>query len=167
MDNERIRYTACPLCQSTDIRALATVNCTGHAMWREPLEPYISWVECGSCDHVFTEGYFTEAALDHIARQHPRYMQVVGNDIEYHRNISAKMVQRVVEALGLPDDRLWLDIGFGNGSLLMTAKEFGFEVFGIDLRKKNVEDLQELGIPAHHGTLASAIAEVAFKPSRR
>ena len=111
---------------------------------------------------MFTEGYFTEAALD-VLFGNTQDMQVVGNDIEYHRNISAKMVQRVVEALGLPDDRLWLDIGFGNGSLLMTAKEFGFEVFGIDLRKKNVEDLQELGIPAHHGTLASAIAEVAFK----
>lgn len=162
MENERIKYTACPLCKSADIRAVASVNCTGHAMWREPLEPYINWVQCGSCEHVFTDGYFTEAALD-VLFGNTQDMQVVGNDIEYHRNISAKMVQRVVEAVGLPDDRLWLDIGFGNGSLLMTAKEFGFDVFGIDLRKKNVEDLQGLGIPAHHGTLASAIAEVDFK----
>jgi hypothetical protein len=63
----------------------------------------------------------------------------------------------------LPRDRLWLDIGFGNGSLLMTAKEFGFDVFGIDLRKKNVEDIEQFGIPAYHGTLQSAISNVTFK----
>ena len=73
------------------------------------------------------------------------------------------MVERVVQAIGLPHDRLWLDIGFGNGSLLMTAKEFGFDVFGIDLRKKNVEDIEQFGIPAYHGTLQSAISNVTFK----
>jgi 2-polyprenyl-3-methyl-5-hydroxy-6-metoxy-1,4-benzoquinol methylase len=73
------------------------------------------------------------------------------------------MVERVVEAIGLPRDRLWLDIGFGNGSLLMTDKEFGFNVFGIDLRKKNVEDIEQFGIPAYHGTLQSAISNVTFK----
>jgi 2-polyprenyl-3-methyl-5-hydroxy-6-metoxy-1,4-benzoquinol methylase len=74
------------------------------------------------------------------------------------------MVERVVEASGFPNDRLWLDVGFGNGSLLMTAKEFGFEVFGIDLRKKNVEDIEKFGITAYHGTLHDAMADVTFKP---
>ncbi|ADU01057.1 class I SAM-dependent methyltransferase [Mycolicibacterium gilvum] len=161
MENERTKYAACPLCESGEISALATVNCTGHAMWREPLEPNITWMQCGTCDHVFTDGFFTEAALD-VLFGNTQDMQIVGNDIEYHRNISAKMVQRVVEALGLPNDRLWLDIGFGNGSLLMTAKEFGFDVFGIDLRKKNVEDLNACGFSAYHGTLRSAASEVTF-----
>ena len=162
MQNERVKYAACPLCTSSDVIAVATVNCTGHAMWRAPLEPYINWLRCETCDHVFTDGYFTAAALE-VLFGNTQDMQIVGNDIEYHRNISAKMVQRVVEALGMPEDRLWLDIGFGNGSLLMTAKEFGFDVFGIDLRKKNVEDLNGFGIPAYHGTLLSAATEGVFK----
>jgi len=135
-------------------------------MWREPLEPVIPWMKCGACDHVFTAGYFTSEALD-ILFGNTQHQQTVGTDLEYHRNISAKMVDRVVAALGLPQDQLWLDIGFGNGSLLMTAKEFGFDVFGIDLRRQNVQDIEQFGIPAYYGTLQSAISEVTFeaKPS--
>ncbi len=84
--------------------------------------------------------------------------------MEYHRFVSAKMVERVVAAHGLPNNRLWLDVGFGNGSLLMTAKEFGFEVLGLDLRKKNVEDIAKLGIPAYHGTLRDAMEDIEFIP---
>ena len=84
---------------------------------------------------------FAPVAQDVAVALQARFKAALGElggrlDIEYQRNISAKMVQRVVEAIGIPDDRLWLDVGFGNGSLLMTAKEFGFDVFGIDLRKK-------------------------------
>ena len=131
-------------------------------MWREPLEPFITWVRCGQCEHVFTEGYFTDEALD-VLFSNTQHHQVVGNDIELQRNISAKMVERVVNTLGLPNDRLWLDVGFGSGSLLMTASEFGFDVFGVDLRKKNVEDIRHFGIPAYHGTLERTIENVAFK----
>jgi 2-polyprenyl-3-methyl-5-hydroxy-6-metoxy-1,4-benzoquinol methylase len=155
MENERILYTECPLCTSTDFTHLTNARATGHARWREPLEPFIVWMECRDCGHVFTNGYFTEAALG-VLFQSTNNEQIVGTDIEFHRKISAKMVQRVIDAIGLPDDRLWLDVGFGNGSLLMTALEFGFTAFGIDLRKQNVEDLAPFGIPAYHGTLGSA-----------
>ena len=104
------------------------------------------WVRCAQCEHVFTEGYFTDEALD-LLFTNAQHDQVVGNDIELQRNISAKMVDRVVNTVGLPNDHLWLDVGFGSGSLLMTANEFGFDVFGVDLRKKNVEDIRDFGFP--------------------
>ncbi|GJF08038.1 hypothetical protein NGTWS1702_29580 [Mycolicibacterium cyprinidarum] len=163
MDNERIKYEACPLCQSGDIQFFAKFDITGNSRWRAPLEPFIVWMKCGDCEHVFTDGYFTDEALE-VLFGNTIAQQVVGVDIEQHRLISAKMVQRVVEAIGIPDDRVWLDVGFGNGSLLMTAKEFGFNAFGVDLRKKNVEDIESFGIPAHYGTLASARTEVTFSP---
>jgi hypothetical protein len=72
------------------------------------------------------------------------------------------MVERVETVIGLPRCRLWLDVGFGNGSLLMTAQEFGFQPFGIDLRKQNVDDLIGLGIPAYHGSLAGAVSDSAL-----
>jgi|SRR6516165_3711921 len=64
MENERVAYHACPLCQSAEIYPLATVDCTGHAMWHEPLEPSITWVQCGECRHIFTDGYFTPEAFE-------------------------------------------------------------------------------------------------------
>ena len=43
----------------------------------------------------------------------------------------------------------WLDVGFGNGSLLFTAEEWGFTPVGLDLRRQNVEAMQKLGVEAH------------------
>jgi hypothetical protein len=162
MENERIKYAACPLCGSPDIRPLSTVNCAGHSMWQAPLEPTISWVKCGDCEHVFTDGYFTDAALE-VLFSNTQPVQTVGPEhMEHQRQISARMVERVVDASGLPHDRLWLDVGFGSGSLLMTAKEFGFEVFGVDLRRQNVDEIRKFGISAHHGTLHSVTTDVVF-----
>lgn len=161
VENERIRYTACPLCDSEDIKHFATVDCTGHARWHAPLNPLIVWMTCPECGHVFTEGYFSDEALS-VLFEGTNDEQIVGLDIEGQRNISAKMVERVIDAIGLPDGRLWLDVGFGNGSLLLTAKEFGFDVFGVDLRKQNVDDIGSFGIPAHHGTLETARNQVSF-----
>lgn len=42
----------------------------------------------------------------------------------------------------------WLDVGFGNGSLLFTAKEYGFDPVGLDLRKENVDLIKEFSIAA-------------------
>jgi 2-polyprenyl-3-methyl-5-hydroxy-6-metoxy-1,4-benzoquinol methylase len=161
MDNERITYTACPLCESADLHPLSTFDCSVHPMWRPPLERSMSWMTCGSCEHVFTDGYFTDEALAFLMGN-TQDSQAVGDNLDYQRHISAKMVERVVEASGSPNNRLWLDIGFGNGSLLMTAKEFGFEVLGLDLRVKNIEDIRNLGITAYHGTLLDLAGDPEF-----
>jgi SAM-dependent methyltransferase len=43
----------------------------------------------------------------------------------------------------------WLDIGFGNGSLLTTAAEFGYEVVGLDLREESVQRLRQAGFETY------------------
>ncbi len=55
------------------------------------------------------------------------------------------MVEKV---LPYADDGIWLDVGFGNGSLLFTAQEYGFTPVGIDLRQGNVDRLKAVGIEA-------------------
>ena len=51
--------------------------------------------------------------------------------------------------------RQWLDVGFGNASLLFTAQEYGFEPVGLDLRPQSVEDLRKWGVQAHCQDVAS------------
>lgn len=168
MENESTKYTACPLCRSSDFRPLLRMNCTGNPMWQEPLEPEMVWVKCWDCEHVFTEGYFTEEALEIIFRNAPDDV-AVGTNVEYWRNMSAKMVERVIDKIGLPKEgrTLWLDVGFGNGSLLMTAQEFGFDVYGIDMNEKGVTEIRKRSIPAYFGPIANFVNEnvdLAFRP---
>jgi len=105
---------------------------------------------------VFTEGYFTDRALDILfsgvqANQRP------GFDLHGTRQVSARMVDKVCAVRGGSVGR-WLDVGFGNGALLTTAEEYGFDVTGLDLRKESVELMRLHGIDAH------ALDVTAYEP---
>lgn len=103
------------------------------------------WNSCEGCGHVFTDGYFTEEACQLIfGKTHDH--QKVGGDLEKNRIVSARMIEKV---LPYASEGHWLDVGFGNGSLLFTAQEFGFSPIGIDLRADTVRVMNELGITAY------------------
>jgi SAM-dependent methyltransferase len=104
----------------------------------------MNWLHCEGCGHVFTDGYFSPEVMSTICER-ANESQRAGWDFEHQRAISARMVERVARYAPIG---AWLDVGFGNGSLLFTAQEWGFTPVGLDLRRANVEALQSLGIEA-------------------
>ncbi|WP_231848965.1 class I SAM-dependent methyltransferase [Paramagnetospirillum magneticum] len=141
----RIPYTACPLCASGDFAALGYADCTHHPLYQDILPAQMVWCRCNACAHVFTDGYFTEAAARVIFSK-TNESQAVGHDAEGQRRVSARIVERVARHVSGGD---WLDVGFGNGSLLFTAQEFGFGPVGTDLRSDGVAALAALGYEAY------------------
>jgi 2-polyprenyl-3-methyl-5-hydroxy-6-metoxy-1,4-benzoquinol methylase len=69
------------------------------------------------------------------------------------------MVERIARYAASGD---WLDVGFGNGSLLFTAEEWGYRPVGIDLRKDNVQALKNLGYEAHCIDLDAMVPDERF-----
>lgn len=138
----RVLFEACPLCLSPDIRLLREEDTSRHPLHNPVLGETMRWCMCPDCGHVFVEGYYTEAALRVLfGRTAPN--QVAGRGLERSRMVSARMIERI---LPYQDCGEWLDVGFGNASLLLTAKEFGFKPFGIDLRAANVELARKIGV---------------------
>lgn len=111
------------------------------------------WKQCVQCGHVFTEGYFTEAACNVIFSKTNEHQQV-GFDMERQRIISSRIIEKVLPYVNGGN---WLDIGFGNGSLLFTAQEYGFTPIGADLRPDNVSAMKALGIQAHLQDVAGLV----------
>jgi hypothetical protein len=143
---DRILYTACPLCRSANISEHARGDCSKHAIYQSVISPIMIWVKCGGCGHVFTNGYFTDEAASVIFSRTASGQAVFGGDVEMPRSVSARMIDKV---LPYASDGIWLDVGVGNGSLLFTAKEYGFTPVGLDLREDNVRALNKLGIESH------------------
>lgn len=142
---DRIPFESCPLCASSDLVLRVRADCTRHPAYKAGLAPVMNWMACTHCGHVFTDGYFTAAALDLVfASTHPN--QEVGFDLERQRHVSAKMVEKV---LPYAHAGAWLDVGFGNGALLFTAEEYGFTPVGLDLRRGNVDAMRGIGVEAH------------------
>jgi 2-polyprenyl-3-methyl-5-hydroxy-6-metoxy-1,4-benzoquinol methylase len=146
----RINYESCPLCGDRNVRAARRADCSEHPLYRAGLPATMTWLECAACFHVFTDGYFGEEALAFLFGR-TQVSQTVGHDMERQRAVSSRMVEWVANHAAGGD---WLDVGFGNGSLLFTAEEFGFRPVGVDLRKGNVEALRGLGCEAHCADVA-------------
>ena len=81
-----------------------------------------------------------EAARQIFARTAPD--RSVGHDVEAGRVVSARIVGDVARHQAGGD---WLDVGFGNASLLFTAEEWGFHPVGLDLHSENAQALKAVG----------------------
>jgi len=146
----RLLFESCPLCADKRFAALRTADCSRHPLYRPVVAPVMNWMRCEACGHVFTDGYYSpEVAAEIFQRTNPG--QQPGANFEQNRMMSARIVERVARHVS---EGRWLDVGFGNGSLLFTAQEWGFEPMGLDLRLSSVEALQRLGVEARCDDLA-------------
>ena len=147
-DGSRILYEPCPVCGEEEIKFFREADCTAHPHYREGLPRTMRWVQCAGCEHIFTEGYFTQEALARVLETaHPHQIPSPGKELETARHIAARIVGSLGSVLGRLGGR-WLDVGFGNGALLTTAAEFGYDATGIDARPAVVTAMRSLGYPA-------------------
>src|SRR5271169_5779594 len=141
----RIPFDGCPLCKSQNTVELRTADCSKHSLYCPVVAPIMTWMRCNDCAHVFTDGHFApEVATIIFANTHEN--QKPGWAFEQQRYVSARMVERVAR---YTKSGSWLDVGFGNGSLLFTAEEWGFKTVGLDLRPSSVEKMRQLGIESY------------------
>lgn len=143
MEPARIPYRACPLCDAPDAVELLVADCSGHALYKPSLPATQRWLQCWQCLHIFVDGYFTPQALATLFSS-TKASQTPGQEIEGQRQVWARVLDRIASLRSSPAGR-WLDVGFGSGSLLTTAAEYGYEVAGIDLRDESVAQLREWG----------------------
>lgn len=116
-------------------------------------------MRCDDCQHVCTDGFFTEAGLSVLfSKANPH--QIAGGDWDQQRFTWAPVVERVVRIVNQQDALFdgglrWMDIGCGNGGLVFTAAEFGFAATGVDTRQEAVKRISDMGYAALQGDLMS------------
>jgi 2-polyprenyl-3-methyl-5-hydroxy-6-metoxy-1,4-benzoquinol methylase len=142
---ERILFDKCPLCACSNLDDCKTGNCSKHPLYNSELSSIIRWKQCSNCAHIFTEGYFSEDACKLIYSKTQKKQQV-GFQIEQQRSISSRMIEKILPYVSSGQ---WLDVGFGNGALILTAHEYGFTPIGLDLRADNIRRMASLGVECH------------------
>ena len=152
VQTERILYETCPLCESSEHEEVGQASCSRHPLYSEELPSVLKWRGCRNCGHVFTEGYFNREAQD-VVFERALNAQIPGQEVERNRMMSSRIVQIVSAIRGSLVGR-WLDVGFGNGSLLATAEEYGYRVVGLDLRASSVELMSRMDYDVHERDLA-------------
>jgi protein O-GlcNAc transferase len=145
-------YSTCPLCEGASV-TLGFANCTKHPLWHEPLPPTIAWLRCAACGHVHNQGYWTETGLTEVRRGEPADAFAPSSaKLEARRAVWAPVVDKVVDLLGGYRTLLnggtrptWVDVGCGDGSLIMTATDSGIAAIGLETRAAAVTRTQALG----------------------
>ena len=156
----RLPFDACPLCDGEDATEVAISDCSRHPMYRAGLPASMRWLRCDACMHVFVDGYFSPEALA-LLFSDTQPMQVPGHEAGRARLVWARVVEEVARLHDGLGGR-WLDVGFGNGALLATAAEFGYQAVGLDLRTDSVERMRAFGFEAHQRDLIDYRAETPF-----
>ena len=156
------RFGHCPLCDApTDSAEVFKVaDASTHPSYKPELPATMRWLRCHSCGHVFTESYRSEHGDAVLYSSTLPHQLPDATQSEHFRNLWAPTVHRVAQRLSETRDLpavfgaqaakkpRWVDIGFGNGGLIMTAGEFGFAATGVDARAEPVARLQTLGYAA-------------------
>ena len=148
-------YLACPLCEGASV-TLGFANCSPHGLWHEPMPRTIEWMRCPSCGHVHNRQYWTDAGLAEVFRNaNAGQLADASGNHESKRAVWVPVVDRVVGLLGgykavagQVSRPIWVDVGCGDGALVMTAGDYGFAAVGLDARAESVSKIQQLGFSA-------------------
>jgi protein O-GlcNAc transferase len=142
-------YTGCPLCASQGT-SVGFGNITQHTLWHEPLPPNIEWLRCTSCAHIHTRHHWTEAGRAELLRNVPA-PQIAAS----RRDSWIALVDKVTGLLGGYEAALcgeqkpiWVDVGCGDGSLLMIVLDHGYSAVGLDTHAAAAERIRTLGFSA-------------------
>lgn len=133
----RTAYDGCPLCGGG-----GTVLRTTKSEARGEVCCDLKWMKCGECGHVHTSHFFNEegtAALLSSVGQNGYF----GGNLDEQRLLWGRVIARLLPHVKQPGR--WVDVGVGNGGLLFTAEEFGFDAVGIDIREFVLRPLRKLG----------------------
>ncbi len=148
-------YPHCPLCAGASA-TLGFAECTAQPLWHEPLPPSIEWMRCPACGHIHSRHHWTEAGLAELFRNTPPAPSAPSPDqLAAARAAWATTLDKVLlllggyrKAFGHRDRPIWVDVGCGDGTLVMTAADCGFAAVGIESRADAVAPIQALGFNA-------------------
>jgi SAM-dependent methyltransferase len=147
----RKSFEGCPLCNNVNTKAIIHADVKNHSLYNDFLPSDLTWLECIKCKHVFSQHYWTADGLTQIFKN-AHSNQVAGGNSDQKRQTWKPVVQNVLTVMGgfsvlqhMSQKPTWIDIGCGDGGLVMTAAEFGFKAIGLDARMQTVQALIDSG----------------------
>ena len=148
MSGLQITYEGCPLCGSVST-LLGVANCTKYANWHQALPDTLEWMRCSGCSHVHTRHYWSEVGLAEVFRNaHANQLAGGTASPDAKRAIWVPVVENMIRVLGgyqrcfAGTPPVWVDVGCGDGALIMTAADYGFTSVGLDARQETVSRIQ-------------------------
>jgi len=116
---------------------------------------------CATCNHVYTRYYWTVKGWEEVFKKsHSSQLAGESGSIDTKRITWTPVVDKALTTLGgyrsmMKSSRLstWVDVGCGDGALVKTATDYGFNAIGLDARLDAVTHIQGQGFKAKKAIL--------------
>lgn len=150
----QIRYRPCPVCGGTECRRLHDMRFSLPSA--SPLPEAYTVVACSGCGFVYADTPGSAGSYERYYAEFSHYedpaIATGGGEQAFDRQRLAETASWIAAKVAA-DSRV-LDIGCGNGGLLLALREQGFSrLTGMDPSSACVARLQERGFAAIHGRL--------------
>jgi SAM-dependent methyltransferase len=137
-------HTHCPLCESTQMQAIGEVRLNSGAR---------TWMRCSACSHLFVKDYWNELGLELMdqAVEPTTFLKDIVLEHDARRAHWAHHIERVITLTGGFDaPRIartrWLDVGCADASLVLSARDYGFDAVGVELMRHKTDALSSLSV---------------------
>lgn len=140
-----VSVTACPVCASEEQEFIFVAVAAKHMCYHVGLSPYLHWVQCAACTHVYTrEQNPVEALLGGSERATLHSMDQTQERYDLDRASVAHLAE------GKPGGRVF-EIGPGNGRRMAALSDMGMQVTGMEIQEGIAEWCREQGLDVSHG----------------
>lgn len=126
---EEIERITCFLCGG-ESKARLCYPLTEAAGFNKVFNPVRLWMHCAECNHMFAR-HFPEKLF--IYNNNPR--KANPQFFSYYSSILSK-----IRTAGFADGMSLFEVGIGACECMLAAREIGYDVFGIDVIERHVED---------------------------
>ena len=152
---EQTHITVCPMC-GQEGRKHSCYNAVTKPDFTPGFDPIRIWMYCDSCHHIFASNYPTDLAS--VLRGHAH-----GSHLSPRHEVFPALGRVLCNIRKLAPGNRLLEIGCGAGEMSAVAKEFLFDVTGIDIRPAYAEAVSKmLDIPIHAGDFLDFQADEPF-----
>ncbi|WP_158638571.1 glycosyltransferase [Metabacillus litoralis] len=132
----------CPLCDNQG-SPFSSYNAVTSIDFLEGFNPIRLWMRCDVCHHLYANSYpknlgeiLSRSSFDFNLNTNTNLFPIIGNIVSKFKELS-------------PGNRM-LEVGVGAGEMSAVAKEFLFDVTGIDIRPVYAENISKLlNIPVY------------------
>jgi len=139
---EQTNITGCPMC-GEEGRKHSCYNAVTKPDFTPGFDPIRLWMYCDSCHHIFASNYPTD--LGDVLRSHTH-----GCHLSPRHEVFPALGRVLNNIRKQAPGNSLLEIGVGAGEMAAVAKEFLFDVTGIDIRPAYAEAASRmLDIPIH------------------
>lgn len=143
MPYDEIEVTSCPACGSKRAHEYWKFDCRRNADYNPGFNPLKIWMYCDSCTHVFSRFRPRDVIAALAANPDPKYLETNPKTIVSVYSDTMVNIRRFA-----PYAVSMLDVGCGACEMALAARDFGFDVYAIDVRDEYVKNAVKYGITA-------------------